>query len=328
MSKVQRFTRGFTLVELLVVIAIIGILIALLLPAVQAAREAARRAECINNVRQMGLSLMNYESARKRFPYSRLNINPSVTGTGKQPVPNRPKKSHEQSWTTVILPYIEEQGLVSQYDLKKAWSNTTQNSSGRSNIEVVSQSIKMFTCPSTESGRVDTTFTSTIKPAAGDYGCINGIKSDFWNTYSSTLGPYGVENRPPNVGVLNKQVDGNDKLISECRIKDITDGTSKTIMIVECAGRPTIYEKGRPTGSVAVEGTAWADPDNGGSLGDASGIAINATNDSEAYSFHPGGAIFCFADGSAHLISESIAPLAYAALVTRAGNETLPANSY
>ena len=78
MFKSRRST-GFTLVELLVVIAIIGILVALLLPAIQAAREAARRSSCINNLRQMGLAMLNYESSYKVFPPSDVLV-PNTNG--------------------------------------------------------------------------------------------------------------------------------------------------------------------------------------------------------------------------------------------------------
>src|SRR5262245_46589934 len=165
--------RGFTLVELLVVIAIIGILIALLLPAVQAAREAARRTECINNCSQYGTALMNYEGAKRSFPFSRA---PS----DKLTVPDRTKPgggastSAKQSWTTLILPYIEEQGISTQYDQSQPWYDNL--ATGRqTNLVVVSQPIKMFVCPSTEVGRVDINFKDGVpKPAAGDYGSING----------------------------------------------------------------------------------------------------------------------------------------------------------
>ena len=76
-SRTRLATHGFTLVELLVVIAIIGILVALLLPAIQAAREAARRTQCLNNLKQMGLAILNYESSRKCYPRGRWNLDPA-----------------------------------------------------------------------------------------------------------------------------------------------------------------------------------------------------------------------------------------------------------
>src|SRR3954468_20387599 len=99
-ARPSRAQRGFTLVELLVVIAIIGILVALLLPAIQAAREAARRTQCLNNLKQMGLSILNYESTRKCYPRGRWNLIP--TNTSKHVIADRPSAdSNDASWTVV-----------------------------------------------------------------------------------------------------------------------------------------------------------------------------------------------------------------------------------
>src|SRR5262249_20894071 len=94
---------GFTLVELLVVIAIIGILVALLLPAIQAARESARRSQCTNNLRQLGIAALNYESAKKAFPYGRKR------GTVTKPDGTTADLNVAQ-WghLALILPYAEE----------------------------------------------------------------------------------------------------------------------------------------------------------------------------------------------------------------------------
>ncbi len=103
-SALSGARRGFTLVELLVVIAIIGVLVALLLPAVQAAREAARRIQCTNNMKQLGLAVLNYESAKKELP-------PAYTVKPKH------------NYVAFILPYIEQGPLAGQYNLKKDWND-------------------------------------------------------------------------------------------------------------------------------------------------------------------------------------------------------------
>jgi prepilin-type N-terminal cleavage/methylation domain-containing protein/prepilin-type processing-associated H-X9-DG protein len=314
-----RVKHGFTLVELLVVIAIIGILVALLLPAIQAAREAARRTQCVNNLKQMGLAILNYESSRRCFPRGRWNLIP--TDTGKHNVVDRPTaKSNDACWTVVVLPYAEEQNIASQYDLKKEWFHTD-------NRTAVSYPLKIFVCPSVpEQSRSDTTFTSSMQPAAGDYGCINGVGSAAWN-FHPELGTYpgnisGGEDNPKVIGVMTKAL-----LRSPCRFKDIIDGTSKTILIAETAGRPDQYFDGRLGNSAGLivpvdAGTGWADPDSGFTLNTQP--VINHSNNGEIYAFHPGGAQFCFADGSTRFISSSLDTVIGIALVTRAGDEIIP----
>src|SRR5512139_1124671 len=105
-STEARLNRGFTLIELLVVIAIIGLLIALLLPAVQAAREAARRAQCVNNLKQLGLALHNFESTYKRFPsacYDPIFLDPVTK--------NWRNERGRWSYLVLLLPYVEQKAL-------------------------------------------------------------------------------------------------------------------------------------------------------------------------------------------------------------------------
>src|ERR1700676_3675353 len=122
--------RGFTLIELLVVIAIIAVLIALLLPAVQAAREAARRAQCVNNLKQIGLAMHNYHSTYDCFP-------PAVTADDQ----GRPLLS----WRVLILPYLEEAPLYAQFHLDEPWDSPH-------NLPLASKMPRVYTCPSDPTG--------------------------------------------------------------------------------------------------------------------------------------------------------------------------------
>jgi len=232
----------------------------------------------------------------------------------------------------VILPYIEEVGIASKFNLRKAWFDNTpdpSNPTRPTNLQIVSEPIPLFRCPSTEQSRMDENFTSLLKPAAGDYGSVNGLKTNFADLNNLVTLTSAEELLPQNLGVLSKNTS------PPCKIKNITDGLSKTIMVAEDAGRPNVYLFGKPTSGLTSDGTGWADPDNGSSLAgvteagaEPGPTVINGTNAGEAYSFHVGGAQFCFADGSAHFISESINPFVYKSLVTRAGREVIPANAF
>ena len=109
LSRHVPVAAGFTLIELLVVIAIISVLIALLLPAVQAAREAARRAQCLNNMMQLGIALQNYESSHEMLPPGVVNL------TG--PILDQPKGYHF-GWMVQILPYCELKNVYNHFNFK------------------------------------------------------------------------------------------------------------------------------------------------------------------------------------------------------------------
>jgi prepilin-type N-terminal cleavage/methylation domain-containing protein/prepilin-type processing-associated H-X9-DG protein len=332
LMKHFRRPAGFTLVELLVVIAIIGILVGLLLPAVQAAREAARRMQCSNNMKQIGLALHNYESAHRVWPSQSL---------GPTPGPNFIAK--RTSWFVAILPFVEQEGLYKSYDKNFHW-HATQNTSA------VSASLPTYRCPSAPERRgfewtvlVDyanaTTTTASLSPrvfldgAVTDYTNVGGIGTQL----NATLPINAQHPDPVNSGILKGL---------PVRLSEVTDGLSNTILAVECAGRPDLYQNGKriPDGTTPKtwSGTAsvtrpfptggvWASHLKGflidGALPDGNtavrpgACSINCSNDNELYSFHSGGAQALTADGSVRLLSSSISIQQLAALITRNGAE-------
>lgn len=122
---------GFTLVELLVVVAIIGVLVALLLPAVQSAREASRRIKCANNLKQIGLALQNYESTFKILPMGTMNIGAGGTGTANNSSPH-----------PMLLPYLEQGNAIALFDF-----NVDINTAP-ANLQARQQRVPVFNCPS------------------------------------------------------------------------------------------------------------------------------------------------------------------------------------
>jgi prepilin-type N-terminal cleavage/methylation domain-containing protein len=294
--------RGFTLVELLVVIVIIGILLALLLPAVQAAREAARRMECSSHLKQIGLALHGYCQSHSTFPPG------CIVKTGNPPGwrPWQEAKStgltqqHGTSWMLQVLPHLEQHNIYDQWDF-------TKNVVG--NALVAELDISLFYCPTRRTGIRSTDRAhlpvSAWNGGGNDYGgCIgsgNGWTNDS-NRYFTMPETHNESEHwlvPSRMGIFLPN--------RSARFLEIRDGTSSTIMIGELQRLVS-----PPSGVSSVEG--WA----------AGGVAtLFTTNNDERSgiyqiggmnnlffespgSEHPGGAHFGMADGSVHFLSETI----------------------
>lgn len=257
--------RGFTLVELLVVIAIIGILVGLLLPAVQAAREAARRMSCSNNMRQIGLAIHNFESARKRLPPSSINL--SGTGAASAVVRSELREFRKdgtdgsqnghyanQCFLTIILPFIEATnvfnaqtaGSAGGYSVKLDWW-------APQNRAAASTPIALYLCPSSPGPDkfLDTTRLGTSdrnrfagsagdwKPALTDYMAVNRAN---WNG-SGAVWDAIMQGNPTYPG--DSGVRGGMATNEFTRLAAILDGLSNTITISEAGGRPARWSAGK-----------------------------------------------------------------------------------
>jgi prepilin-type N-terminal cleavage/methylation domain-containing protein len=362
MRKLRRSTSvrpAFTLIELLVVIAIIAILIALLLPAVQSAREAARRAACINNLKQVGLAMLNFESSRQvlpptwaistpllKPPYQQVDLtNMALVGPDiyEPPCPspigevcNNP--IDVQTWVTICLPYFEQGSIYNAYNISQSFSAPV-------NTTMVGTQLNFMICPSAPDGYRSAAYTDALSQAffganwsvnlaAGDYAVDDGVNSS-WMDKNNVPHPAGVDTR----GLLHGNV--------APRMASITDGTSNTIMVSEDAGRPQFWLNGRlipdgtPTASLGIgeggttiytnEGSGWGWADYNSEFytdGDGSRQHTNWSSNNEVYAFHPGGANHVFADGSVHFIKQSAAPATFVALISPSGGEVISADSY
>ncbi len=163
---------AFTLVELLVVIAIIAILVALLLPAINAARESARGATCKNNLRQLGLAVVNYEVNHNHLP-------PGVVSEGED------LQAGLHSGFVFLLPYIEERGLYDLYDLDLPWDSPE-------NLRVAERSVDTLICPSSGS---DVPYDAGVHGAPTDYAFNKGSTAFLCADKPAGNGPFDVNSR-------------------------------------------------------------------------------------------------------------------------------------
>ena len=313
--------RAFTLIELLVVIAIIAILIGLLLPAVQSVREAAARSKCLSNMKQIGIALHGFHDTYNTFPAS------GWTQAG----PGNPAGKYV-GWRPMILPHIEQMGLQQLYDFDQHWWEGN-------NPNAATVPLRIFECPSVagrpevrtavaKSPRPAMTFTKPIAPT--DYEAIMGIQHGSINAHLSTA-IYNGDNR---FAIMHRN--------STVKMTDVHDGLSNTVMVVECGGRPQVWQGGKATASVSNDqGIGWADSEGPFSLdgapadGSAEGCgpsggctkAMNSRNNNEPYSFHRKGANFLFGDGRVRFVQESVKLQTLAALCTRAAGD-LAAEDY
>jgi prepilin-type N-terminal cleavage/methylation domain-containing protein/prepilin-type processing-associated H-X9-DG protein len=307
--------RGFTLIELLVVIAIIAVLIALLLPAVQAAREAARRAQCVNNLKQLGIACHNYLDVNLVFP----------TQVGGYQVSGAAgwfdNSDYRTSWMVQILPMMEQTPLFNAYNFaadraEYSWKNTT----------VIATQINAFACPSyagpmVQQGQAD---WNAYAGSSGNLSSWNVAGTCYkGNLGDNTTGPFpGSNNAYGDISGTQPTATG---MFWRARMvvtpQAVTDGLSGTMLAGEALPNTCNWNAwSESNSSVATTSIPINQKTN-----------LDRANPGYCYGFrsqHPGGMNVAFADGSVRFIKGSIAQTIYRAISTRAGGEVVSADAF
>jgi len=333
----RRRSAGFTLVELLVVIAIIGVLVALLLPAVQAAREAARRATCTNNMRQVGLALLNHHDSKQAFPRGTYNHIDSLT----TPPPFNGNQNR-RCWMHDTMPFFEQQALYARFDAfmkthAVAWDFPESHTP-----------ISLLMCPNDPVGPKQRTWTHSSPGPGGPFPALDGSgpSQGFSGNYVTSSGSTYF-----NLGILDGGTNPSSKFsanlnglffaVSKVRMKDITDGTSHTAMLSEiilspdnsdddlrgryynsCGGNVNFVTLYPPNTSIA-DRLNWL---SASAVPEAPAFPCTRCFSDKAYasarSYHAGGVNLVAADGSVHFVPNEIDPTVYRSFGSRNGAPT------
>jgi prepilin-type N-terminal cleavage/methylation domain-containing protein len=312
----RRRRDGWTLVELLIVIAIVALLLALLLPAILASRQAALRVQCQSNLRGWGQAVHAYLAVHQRYP-------PAATWREGERRDGRPLPARH-SLFTYLLPFYDQQPLGERIDLSQDWNAPPNARWTRQWLGGI------LICPAAPGPRIDkhpADYTTAIRVDPADASGLGQLLHAALVRDRSGRGP-------PNWGAGAAcwegllSLDGFDyrrgiRFGGSVRPRDVIDGTSHTMLLFENAGKPLCYRNGR-LATCHITRFRWASPTIWMTINDVchGQQLINCHNNSQPYGFHRGGLYSVYADGAVHWIAEQIAPETFVAAITRAGRDS------